>query len=38
LSDNEAADVLNYVSNNFSNKASGVKAEEVSTVRKSKKE
>ena len=38
LSDTEVADVLTYVRNNFTNKASGVKAEEVSTARKSKKE
>ncbi len=38
LTDLEIADVLTYVRNNFKNKASGVKAEEVSIVRKSKKE
>ena len=37
LTDNEVADVLTYVRNSFSNKAGGVKAEEVSIVRKSKK-
>lgn len=36
LSDKEVADVLTYVRNNFTNKASGVKPEEVSSVRKSK--
>jgi mono/diheme cytochrome c family protein len=37
LTDNEVADVLTYVRNNFSNKAGGVRPEEVATVRKSKK-
>ena len=33
LKDQEVADVLNYVRNNFGNKASGVSAAEVKTVR-----
>jgi mono/diheme cytochrome c family protein len=37
LTDTEVADVLTYVRNNFGNKASFVKAEEVAIVRKSKK-
>jgi mono/diheme cytochrome c family protein len=37
LTDSEVADVLTYVRNNFTNKAGGVKAEEVAMVRKSKK-
>jgi len=37
LTDNEVADVLTYVRNNFNNKAGGLKADEVAIVRKSKK-
>ena len=37
LTDNEVADVLTYVRNNFNNKAGGVKTDEVAIVRKSKK-
>jgi mono/diheme cytochrome c family protein len=37
LTDSEVADVLTYVRNNFTNKAGGVKTEEVAMVRKSKK-
>jgi mono/diheme cytochrome c family protein len=37
LSDKEVADVLSYVRNNFSNRASGIKPEEVSAVRTGKK-